>query len=431
MKISIIVILITLSTMELFAQFNIPNIIKRKVEEKVEQKTEEAIEKALEGNEDDEQNEQQNKNINRKDSDNEQQFKQATLKSYSKFDFIPGEDIIFFEDFSKDAIGDFPARWNTNGTGEVVTINEYPGKWLKMYGDVYYVPEMKYPFPDNYTFEYDLIVMISDIDQDELSYGRYGWFRTEIASMHVPSQPVSGEMYSSENAFNNIFEFEYGFGSNSLFSIGNNFRNEGGGIHNTNEFKYLAGYLAKPIHISYTVNKQRFRVYVNENKVYDIPRFFPKDDLANIIRFHTSSLHDNRQYQILLSNIRLAAATTDDRSKLLTEGKVVTNAIKFDVASDVIKAESYTAIKSIADVLHANPTVKVKIVGHTDSDGNHEKNISLSKQRAESVKKALINEFKIEASRLETDGKGATIPIGDNNNTEGKAQNRRVEFIKL
>ncbi len=53
---------------------------------------------------------------------------QTSLQSYSKYDFIPGEKVIFYEDFSQDAVGDFPALWNTNGSAEVVTTNLYPGQ---------------------------------------------------------------------------------------------------------------------------------------------------------------------------------------------------------------------------------------------------------------------------------------------------------------
>jgi hypothetical protein len=56
---------------------------------------------------------------------------QTQLQAFSKYDFIPGEKVIFFEDFSQDAIGDFPALWNTNGSAEVVTTNLYEGKWMK------------------------------------------------------------------------------------------------------------------------------------------------------------------------------------------------------------------------------------------------------------------------------------------------------------
>ena len=75
--------------------------------------------------------------------------------------------------------------------------------------------------------------------------------------------------------------------------------------------------------------------------------------------------------------------------------------------------------------------MKLKIVGHTDADGSDEANMKLSKDRAEAVKKALIDIYNISAERLQTDGKGESIPVGDNKTTDGKAQNRRVEFIKL
>ena len=425
MKYFVFLLILAFSLGDVYAQFNIPGIIKRKVEEKVEQKTEEAVEKALDG-EDENAEEEQEKSSNQEKHVTK---KPATLKSYSKFDFMPGEEIIFFEDFAPDAIGDFPARWNTNGTGEVVSLDNIQGKWLKISQETFYVPEMKYPFPENYTFEFDVIVYIEGLTQEQLAFDRYGWFKTELTSILDPTKPVSNDATYNSN-FVNSFEFEYGFGGNSRFYINNNIKGESGGITNDNEFNYLGGYFAKPIHISMAINKQRFRVWVNENKVYDIPRFFPKD-LANIIRFSTYGLWDNYNYQILISNIRLAAAKQDDRSKLLTEGKIVTNAIKFDVASDKIKPESYSTIKSIADVLTKNPDVRIKIIGHTDSDGSADKNLTLSKQRAESVKKSLIEEFQIDGGRIETDGKGSSEPIGDNSNSEGKAQNRRVEFIKI
>ena len=103
----------------------------------------------------------------------------------------------------------------------------------------------------------------------------------------------------------------------------------------------------------------------------------------------------------------------------------------FDVNSDQIKAESNGVLKEIATVLQENPTVKVKIIGHTDSDGDAILNLDLSKKRAMAVKTALSTVFGIDTSRLETDGKGASQPSEPNTTPQGKANNRRVEFIKL
>ena len=70
-------------------------------------------------------------------------------------------------------------------------------------------------------------------------------------------------------------------------------------------------------------------------------------------------------------------------------------------------------------------------MGHTSSDGDDNANMELSKKRAAAVKELLVTEFGIDASRLETEGKGETKPIADNKTKEGKMANRRVEFIKL
>jgi len=100
------------------------------------------------------------------------------------------------------------------------------------------------------------------------------------------------------------------------------------------------------------------------------------------------------------------------------------------VNSDRIKGESYGSVKEIAAVLTENKDLKIQIVGHTDSDGDEAANLDLSKRRAASVKAALANEFKIDASRMETDGKGESQPVDSNDTPAGKANNRRVEFIR-
>ena len=52
------------------------------------------------------------------------------LQVYSKFDFVLGDKLLFYDDFSQDFIGDFPSKWNTNGSGEVMKINTLEGHWF-------------------------------------------------------------------------------------------------------------------------------------------------------------------------------------------------------------------------------------------------------------------------------------------------------------
>ncbi|HTF27580.1 MAG TPA: OmpA family protein, partial [Flavitalea sp.] len=112
------------------------------------------------------------------------------------------------------------------------------------------------------------------------------------------------------------------------------------------------------------------------------------------------------------------------------EGKFSTTGIMFDVNADSIRPESNCVLKELSGILQKNPDIKIKIVGHTDSDGKDAENLELSKKRAAAVKEILIRDFGIDASRMETDGKGETEPVQDNKSKEGKAQNRRVDFIK-
>ena len=119
------------------------------------------------------------------------------------------------------------------------------------------------------------------------------------------------------------------------------------------------------------------------------------------------------------------------RSKLLTEGKLVSYGIYFDVNKDVVKPESFGTLKEIAKILNEVPDVKVKIVGHTDADGADVANLDLSKRRAASVKAELAKSFSVNADRLETDGMGESKPVAPNDTPVNKALNRRVEFIKM
>ena len=135
-------------------------------------------------------------------------------------------------------------------------------------------------------------------------------------------------------------------------------------------------------------------------------------------------------YKYYISNLKIAAASPDNRNKLITEGKWSTSGILFDVNSDKIKPTSYGVLKEIAGVLSENGSVKVKIIGHTDSDGEDAANLELSKRRAEAVKSVLVTQFKVDSERLATAGLGATKPIDTNDTPQGRSQNRRVELVK-
>jgi len=133
----------------------------------------------------------------------------------------------------------------------------------------------------------------------------------------------------------------------------------------------------------------------------------------------------------MIINLRVAVGAPDMCNKLMTEGKLVTYGIYFDVNKDIVKPESYGTLKEISTILNEVPDVKVKIIGFTDSDGADAANLDLSKRRAASVKNELVKSFGVNGDRLVTDGLGEGQPVAPNDTPANKALNRRVEFLKL
>jgi OmpA-OmpF porin, OOP family len=284
-------------------------------------------------------------------------------------------------------------------------------------------PEFITNIPENFTMEFDLgvnnewagthfAVNIAKLEkpQDFTDYYHYVSWRGNYA-VHLELKP--GQHGRT--------------GANSRIQAGSSGNYT---VNNDVDFKVWDNASNNFAHVSMWRQGQRLRVYVNGEKIWDLPRAFDATSKFNAVTFAMQGSYKPDDY-FLLGNIRLAVGAPDTRNKLITEGKFVTNGILFDVNSDKIKPESYGTLKEIAGVLNENADVKVKIIGHTDGDGDDAKNLDLSKRRAASVRMVLTSEFGIDGSRFETDGMGETKPVGDNKTPEGKAQNRRVEFVKL
>ncbi|MBM1105707.1 OmpA family protein [Aurantibacter crassamenti] len=337
-----------------------------------------------------------------------------TIKVYSKFDFVPGDTPIFVDDFSDDFIGDFPARWNTNGSGELVTVDGQPNKWLKIlpgYNSAY-IPDVT-NLPEEFTFEFDVIA--TGIDNK------------------TSSQSYIGIVVSDNNTFKKGANFgmvEYSFCQFIARGVVVENNIDSKRIIRNDVNADIRNIVKEKHHISVAVNKERFRLWINENKFIDVPRLLPSNKQMQGIKFKLRGT-DTEKESILIGNIKIAKGGVDLRRKLLSDGKISTNGILFDSGSANIQPQSMGIIRQIYQVLQQDSSLKLKIIGHTDSDGDNGKNMQLSEKRAEAVKNALVSVYNVSSERLSTDGKGETEPVGDNSSTDGKAQNRRVEFIKL
>ena len=116
---------------------------------------------------------------------------------------------------------------------------------------------------------------------------------------------------------------------------------------------------------------------------------------------------------------------------IATTGHAAVYGIYFDHDSANIKQESKPSLKAIADMLKANKSLKLYVVGHTDMTGGFEYNVGLSLKRANAVVKALVNEYGIAAGRLAGKGAGPLCPVGSNKNENGRKLNRRVELVEI
>ena len=183
-----------------------------------------------------------------------------------------------------------------------------------------------------------------------------------------------------------------------------------------------------PVHVAVTRQGARVRVYFNQEKMWDVPSALLPAAKYNAIVFFIPNIDAETEY--FVSNVRLAIGAPDTRNKLLTQGKWVTNGILFDVNSDRIRGETVRDAQGDRRRAHRERRFNGQIVGHTDADGETAANLDLSRRRAASVKTALTTEFKIDAARMDTDGKGESEPADKANTPAGKANNRRVEFIK-
>jgi len=330
-----------------------------------------------------------------------------SFQTYSKYDFVPGEKVIFYDNFTSENVGDFPVQWNTTGSGEVVTTNLYEGRCFNITnGRGATTLDSPVSLPDNYTIEFDVIPQKDPKNNNNTS------FSFNIISTTKPKDINYGLARPGEAAIR--FAFEYATHYSTYY------RDNSPELSGNDPIRLMAD---KKYRISIWIQKERIRLYVDQGKVFDLPKAMSKNYKYNMIRFDRGVT--------MVSNVRIATGLPDMRSKLITEGKLVSYGIYFDVNKDIVKPESFGTLKEIAKVLTENPDVKVKIVGHTDSDGADAANLDLSKRRGASVKNELAANFGIDPSRLESDGLGESQPVAPNDSPVNKALNRRVEFIKL
>ena len=331
-----------------------------------------------------------------------------TLNAYDNYDFVPGEKIIFAEDFSDDQKGEFPAHWHLCYGQGVVT--DFDGKKVfalteAEQGDqaVVIEPRMKKKsgyLPANFTVEFDMYVPRAADADDFISnhwagLNFYGTDEPINSYSDLSVSPASLDFYTSL-----IYD-----GSKQIPD----------GLNNEN-------FVNKWHHVAIAYKNKQMKIYLDQNRLYVVSEV--KDAGLNKFGIRVTG-------KCVVTNIRIAeGGGMNMLGQKFTDTKIVTHGINFDVDKSTIKPESMGTLNMIVQIMKDNPDLRFDVQGFTDNSGNPAHNLSLSDDRANAVKAQLIS-MGVSASRLTAKGYGETKPIGDNNTPDGKANNRRVEFVKI
>jgi outer membrane protein OmpA-like peptidoglycan-associated protein len=320
-----------------------------------------------------------------------------SLKVYANYDFVPGDTILFEDNFMDDQDGEFPSHWNLDN-GQAV-LNKFSGTECFYLTDGNYcvvVPltKTKSYLGNNFTIEYDTY------NPDNAAYGLMCFFKdasgSEVGNVHVTPEGA-GCSYADGKSL---------FGSSPKEVQYENYKN-------------------KWHHIAIAYKNKQIKIYVDQYRVLVVPN---SGIAPEYVSFGGIGAQDN---PIIFKNVRIAeGGNMNMLGKKFTETKIVTHGINFDVNKATIKPESMGTLNMIVQVLKDNPEIKFEVGGHTDADGADDYNLRLSQQRADAVKDQLVK-MGVDASRLTAKGYGESKPISDNATPEGKANNRRVEFVKL
>ena len=334
----------------------------------------------------------------------------AAEKIFSKYDFVPGDKVIFLDDFSDTDPGEFPRKWTLTGPkgdwNNAVEVVDFKGvRFLRsnpsqdefgQNGATQYIRlNSKGDLPKKFTIEFD--AMLGSGNEEEMV--QYFVIMSNGDRWPVSAIAETGSIQITA---------EKGQSQNTETSI----RMNDNKIH----------------HVAVSVNGTFVKAYVDNVRVVNDP-----DGIVRPIErvgIYMGPFGGKRLEHMMFTNFRLAEGGKDIKSALDTDGKIVTHGILFDTGSDKIKPESLPTLKMILALLEGNSSLKFSIEGHTDNQGGKNINQPLSEKRGAAIKKWLTGKG-IAADRLKSKGWGDSKSIDSNGTVEGRANNRRVEFIRI
>ena len=392
---------------------------KEKAEEKVLEQEDKAIDSVLNGKSEgkDDSEEKASKKANANESDN---IIEADPAAVTSSDFKRGEVILFEDDVTAETVGEFPSKWDLlDGNAEVKSLGGVKAIEVTNNGVITpYIKEEGAYLPEEFTIEYEFYywtggkddIGLNDMklclgnDADRSSWSGSGGSRCAFALIHG--------VYDSEN-----HSYEYNNGS------GTDTRSTGF------DYKFKKGWNK----VALSFNKRALKVYLNGQRVVNLPRVLQPTWMSFQVPFEYENLTFIRNVVIAKGAVELydrnQQSMTAVEKAIAETGKFVTNNILFETGKATLKPESMEEIQKVAEYMKKNPTARFEVQGHTDNQGSDKINDPLSQERAEAVVKALEGQG-VDPFNLRTVCKGSLEPVADTSTEAGRAQNRRVEFIK-
>ncbi len=387
------------------AKFNLLKKLQDTVEKKVEDEVDESIDQGTdktedalkgdkgEGGQENEQSDAESpKEEGKKESGSSLVGGKENLQAWSKYDFVPGDQIMFQDDLMGEENGEFPSRWDLHeGNIEIAKYGDENVINFATTQSSSIVPLMNQEgdyLPERFTIEFDAYFSefctryhVSFWDMISQKPPKY------IPVVHVEPEYVSVEGFSGTDVVKRPYPFWE--------------------------------------HIAISFNTRALKVYFGEKRVMNIPNL-----RAEPMGLTITSSQCHQGNQALIKNIRIAKGAKKLYDRIMSDGKFVTSGILFDVNKATLKPESMGVVNEVVRMMKEHQDLRLSIEGHTDSDGEEVQNQELSEERAAAVKDILV-ERGIESSRLKTKGYGESKPVDSNSTPEGKANNRRVEFVKI
>lgn len=333
------------------------------------------------------------------------------LVTGQKIKFVPGDRVLFSEDFSKCPVGEIPVSFDKiDGAGECVKYNN----------KIWFAPTSTSAFA---------IYKKLNLEKDEFSL-EFTIFTNNYRDVKYDFNLLTLDPEKQELKNEKTLSFYF----------------EPMGCHitlgKTGKLRDTPACHKQKIHIAIQVRRHQLRVFQNGKRIASIP-FNPKADIAGFAwkRRHIFSLAP-KEYDVLITAIKAAKYSHKEQApkpekvgvsvQKIEGGEKLTvpEKVLFDFNKFILKPQAKETLKVVAAyIVHNNPK-KIVVTGYTDNIGSDKYNLKLSLQRAQSVADYLIYCANLDASKIEMKGLGKANPIAPNDTKENQAKNRRVE-IKL